>query len=99
MAKKKPNGSMTAEAAIDSNAAAKANGHVALKPEHIAVMDTLLAAHAQAKRIADEALARVNAYALQCAGMCGVQTKDFDLNWDMKAFVPKPGKPEIQEGV
>ncbi len=83
------------QTAIDSNAAAKeAKGAIKLKPEHIAVMDTMLSAFEASKRAANEAMARANAYADQCATLCGVDPKDFELNWDLKAFVPKPKKAE-----
>lgn len=76
---------------IDSNAAAKGNGKaIALKPEMIAIFDTLLRTRDQSIAAANEAAARLNAYAQQCASLAGVDPKDWDLNWDLKAFVRKP---------
>lgn len=78
--------------AVDSNEAAKASAkNIALKPEMTAILDTLIRARDQSIAAARESEARLNAYAGQCATLCGVKDTDFDLNWDVKAFVPKNG--------
>ena len=80
--------------AIDSNEAAKQGGEsIPLDQTMIAVMDSLLRNLDQATQAANEARARVDAYALQCAAIKGLKPEDFTLNWDLKAFVPKPPVP------
>ncbi len=75
-------------AAFDTNAAAKLAGSVPLKPNMLAIIDTLAKTRDQHVAMANESIARLNAYAEQCAEMCGVKPEDFALNLDLKAFTP-----------
>jgi len=80
---------MPPQTALDSNAAAIDRGAVPLKPDQIAVMETMMGVFENAKRAADDAFRRMLVYGEQCAQLCGLQPNDFDLNWDLKAFVRK----------
>jgi hypothetical protein len=76
------------KAAIDSNEAAKGKT-IPLDKDMIAVMETLLMVADNARRQAHEAQVRAELYADQCAKVKGILLKDFNLDWDQKAFVPK----------
>ena len=76
--------------AIDSNVAAKKSAkNIALEQNMVAILDSLIGNLSQAERVAKEANARAGAYADQCAKLLGLDPKDWTLNWDAKAFVPK----------
>ena len=78
-----------AAAAFDSKVAAANHGPVPFRPDDIAIMDGLMENFERAKRAAEEAYRRVQIHAQQCAERSGISVQDFDINWDLKAFVPK----------
>lgn len=63
---------------------------VPLSPDQVATMSTMLEVLDSMKQRVNEATARANAHAEQLCAILGIDPKHYNLNWDLKAFVPKP---------